>query len=60
MKIVLVNGSLRGGAYNHVFGVSIPPLGLVSLAGAIKSQGHEAVLLDASAKRLRIKETIAF
>ena len=59
MKVALVKGSLSGeGAYNESFGITLPPLGLASLAGASRSSGkHEAFIIDASAKGLDINVT---
>ena len=48
MRVALVRGSSSGrDAYKGIFGVSMPPLGLASLASAIMSNGHKAVLVDA-------------
>jgi len=54
LKVALVKGSLSGeGAYNKSFGITLPPLGLASLAGALRSSGkHEVFIIDASAKGL--------
>jgi anaerobic magnesium-protoporphyrin IX monomethyl ester cyclase len=40
-----------------MFGVTMPPLGLASLAGALIRNKHEAVLMDALANDLDAKET---
>jgi hypothetical protein len=48
MRVALVRGSLCSkDAYKEIFGVSMPPLGLASLAGAITPYGHKAILVDA-------------
>jgi anaerobic magnesium-protoporphyrin IX monomethyl ester cyclase len=57
MKVALVRGSLRGkNAYKEIFGVSMPPLGLASLAGAIMFNGHKAILIDGLAEGLGTQE----
>lgn len=51
MRITLVRGSLCGkDAYGTYFGVSMPPLGLASLAGALRSLGNNVSLVDASSR----------
>jgi anaerobic magnesium-protoporphyrin IX monomethyl ester cyclase len=51
LRIALVRGSLCGrDAYGTYFGVSMPPLGLASLAGAVRSRGHKVLLIDASSR----------
>jgi len=59
LKVALVKGSLSGeGAYNKSFGITLPPLGLASLARALGSSGkHEAFIIDASAKGLDVDAT---
>jgi anaerobic magnesium-protoporphyrin IX monomethyl ester cyclase len=55
MRVALVRGSLCGkGAYKEAFGLSVPPLGLASLAGAI--HGHKAILVDGLAQGLGTQE----
>lgn len=57
MRVALARGSLCGkGAYDDAFGVSMPPLGLASLAGAVMSHGHEVTLVDAASQGLGIEE----
>jgi anaerobic magnesium-protoporphyrin IX monomethyl ester cyclase len=51
LRIALVRGSLRGkDVYGTYFGVSMPPLGLASLAGAVRSRGHKVFLIDSSSR----------
>jgi anaerobic magnesium-protoporphyrin IX monomethyl ester cyclase len=57
MRVVLVRGSLCSkDAYKEIFGVSMPPLGLASLAGAITPYGHKAILVDGLAQGLGTQE----
>lgn len=57
MRVALVRGSSCGkGDYKEMFGVSMPPLGLASLAGAITSYGHKAILVDALAQGFDAEE----
>ena len=57
MRVALVRGSLRGkDAYKEIFGVSMPPLGLASLAGAIMLNGNKAILVDGLAQGLGTQE----
>ena len=57
MRVALVRGSLWSkDAYKEIFGVSMPPLGLASLAGAIMLHGHKAILVDGLAQGLGTQE----
>jgi anaerobic magnesium-protoporphyrin IX monomethyl ester cyclase len=48
LRVALVRGCLCGkDAYGAFFGVSMPPLGLASLAGALRYNGHRVFLMDA-------------
>jgi anaerobic magnesium-protoporphyrin IX monomethyl ester cyclase len=58
VRVALVRGSSNGkDAYKGVFGVSMPPLGLASLAGAIMPDGHKVVLVDALTEGFDVERT---
>ncbi|HMK93820.1 MAG TPA: radical SAM protein [Candidatus Limnocylindrales bacterium] len=58
MRVALIRGSSNGkSAYREIFGVSMPPLGLASLAAAVMPNGHKTVLVDALAEGFDVDQT---
>ncbi len=55
MRVALIRGSSLGkGAFREMFGLSMPPLGLASLAAVMLRDKHDAILIDALSKDLDI------
>ncbi len=59
VRVALVRGSSCGkGAYKDMFGVTMPPLGLACLAGAVIRNKHSVLLVDGLAQGLSIEEIV--